>query len=294
MASPSPTWVARLSAPAADARRLAGRLGEILDADEVAVSLFEAGDRRWTIALYFRHPPHRAAVRALIAAAAGDDTARRLRFERLAARDWVKTSLAGLPPVAAGRFLVHGAHDRARVPVNTLGIEIEAALAFGTGHHGSTRGCLEALAKLAKRGRARRALDLGTGSGVLAIAAAKIFRTCVLASDIDARAVEAARGNARRNRAYVEAIRADGVNARRIHARAPFDLIFANILARPLTRLAAPLARLLAPGGRAVLSGLLPGDAATALAAYRAQGLALERRLARADWVTLILRRGRN
>ena len=146
------------------------------------------------------------------------------------------------------------------VKPNDIGIEIEAALAFGTGHHGTTRGCLLALDDLAKRRRARRVLDVGTGSGVLAIAAAKRLRARIIASDIDRVAVEAARGNARLNRAggAITFVRAAGAKARAIAAGAPYDLIFANILLGPLLRLAVPLSRLAAPGAHVVLSGLLP------------------------------------
>ena len=146
---------------------------------------FEGDDGQWQLAIHFREAAGRSGGARLVALAAGDAAARALTFEPVAAADWVAQSLAGLPPVRAGRFIVHGAHDRARVPPNAIGIEIEAALAFGTGHHGTTRGCLLALDDLAKRGRARRVLDLGTGSGVLAIAAAKVLRTRVLATDID-------------------------------------------------------------------------------------------------------------
>jgi ribosomal protein L11 methyltransferase len=183
------------------------------------------------------------------------------------------------------------------VPVNAIGIEIEAALAFGTGHHGTTRGCLLALDRLAKQRATTRApiriLDIGTGTGVLAIAAAKALRCHVTASDIDARAVAVARENARLNRVapFVTFIHAAGVGDRRLRSAAPFDLVFANILLPPLRRLAAPMARLLAPGAQVVLSGLLPAQANAALAAYRAQGLALARRIDLDGWTTLVLRR---
>ena len=188
--------------------------------------------------------------------------------------------------------MVHGAHDRAALLENDVGIEIEAALAFGTGHHGTTRGCLAALDAILKRHRPRRVLDVGTGTGVLAIAAAKALRRRVVAGDIDAIAIEVARHNAGANgvahllRLYC----APGLRHPLIGSGRRFDLILANILARPLARLAPALASALATGGRLVLSGLLERDVAGVLSAFRLQGLYLERRSLIEAWATLILR----
>ena len=289
------TFVARLKTGEQAARKIADLAAESFAGDEAAISLVDTGRGRWRVAMHFRAAPDERAVRALVEAAAGVKTSRALRFARVAAKDWVGESLAGLKPVAAGRFVIHGAHDRSRIAVNRIGIEIEAALAFGTGHHGTTRGCLLALDRLCKSrgGRLRRVLDLGTGSGVLAIAAARALRRRVLATDIDAVAVRAARANARLNRVgpTVAVAQADGVASGRVPAGAPYDLIFANILLRPLQRLAAPLTRLTAPGARIILSGLLASQANAAIAAYRA--LALERRIELDGWTTLVLvRRG--
>ena len=229
----------------------------------------------------------------MIAAAAGPDAARDLSFEILATRDWVRASLEGLRPVRAGRFFVHGAHDRDRVPLNRIGVEIEAGLAFGTGHHGTTRGCLLALDRIAKARRPSRVLDVGTGSGVLAIAAAQAFRVPVIATDIDPAAVSTAHDNVVRNRAgaMVRTYLAER-GRKAVAENGPYALVLANILASPLMRLSAVLSRRLAPGGRIVLSGLLPTHAMGVIAAYRAQGLALDRVLRLEGWVTLVMRRG--
>jgi ribosomal protein L11 methyltransferase len=292
--SGTPTTVARLETDEQAAHRVADLAAETLPADEIAVALVDIGAGRWRVAMHFRAAPDEKMIRALIAAAAGNAAAKTLRFERVAATDWVRESLAGLAPVTAGRFTVHGAHDRARIPFNRIGIEIEAALAFGTGHHGTTRGCLLALDSLCKlRGGNQRILDLGTGSGVLAIAAARALRQPVLATDIDGDAVRVARANVAFNRAggFVAVIKAAGVAAAKLRERAPYDLVFANILLRPLQRLAAPLTRLTAPGARVVLSGLLPSQANAVIAAYH--GLKLERRIDLDGWTTLVLIRGK-
>ena len=246
-------------------------------------------------------------MRALIASAVGTSAAHALTFETLAPTDWVRKSLEGLAPVEVGRFVVHGAHHRAHVRANRIGIEIEAALAFGTGHHGTTHGCLLALDRIVKarrrkrdksalstlpRKRQRRAvvLDIGTGTGVLAIAAAKALRRPVLASDIDARAVAIARDNARVNRvgALVRVVHAAGLRAAPLRVCAPYGLIFANILLDPLKALATPMARLVTANGQIVLSGLLAAQAGAAIASYRARGLALVRRITLEGWATLV------
>jgi ribosomal protein L11 methyltransferase len=287
----STTIVARVCADPTRARRIADRLAEHFDPAEAAFGLFEGPARGWTVEISFRAVPDRELVRQLVARAGGKAAARTLTFETLADRDWVRSSLAGLRPVEAGRFVVHGSHDRRSAARNRIGIEIDAALAFGTGHHGTTRGCLLALDRILKAHRPRRVLDLGTGTGVLAIAAAKVLPARVLASDIDPVAVTTARANARANAVgdRVEVVRAGGVDGRRFALLAPFDLVFANILLGPLRRLARPLCRLMAPNARVILSGLLPSQANAALAAYAAQGLRLERRLALDGWVTLVL-----
>jgi ribosomal protein L11 methyltransferase len=285
------TYVARLVAGEAAARRLADLLSESLDPSETACAAFEQPDGRWQVDVHFGARPDEKRLRTLIATVGGDKLARAMSVQKVAPRNWVKESLIGLRPVTAGRFVVHGAHDRDRVPAHCLGLEIEAATAFGTGHHGTTRGCLLALDFLARNTRPRHILDLGTGSGVLAIAAAKLFRVPVLATDIDARSVAVARDNARLNGvgAFVTAIHAADLRAPEIARRAPFDLVMSNILLRPLQRLAAPMARQLEPNARVVLSGVLKGQANAALGAYRSQGLVLERSFPLDGWFTPLM-----
>ena len=210
-------------------------------------------------------------------------------------QDWIKQSQEGLPPVRAGRFFVYGAHDAGAVPAGAIAIRIEAGLAFGTGHHETTALCLQALSRLAKRRRFARVLDLGCGTGVLAIAAAKLWRKPVLATDIDAIAVEVARENARANEVapLIRAGVADGLTHPVIANKAPFDLILANILAAPLTQLAPSLSAAVAPRGFAVLSGLLRNQENLVLSFYRTRGLNLRETLRDGPWSALVLERGR-
>ncbi|MGD9769313.1 MAG: 50S ribosomal protein L11 methyltransferase [Pseudolabrys sp.] len=291
---PAAVAVARLTTDAANARRISDLLTESFDADTVAVAAWEEPGGRWPITLYFGESPDEASVRALVALATTPELASTLTFDRLAPTDWVRKSLEGLKPVEAGRFVVHGAHDRARIAPNRIGIEIEAGLAFGTGHHGTTRGCLIALDRLIKGDLpARGVLDVGTGTGVLAIAAAKALHRPVLASDIDRRAVPTARENARVNRAgsRIEVIRAAGLAGRKFRERGPFAIVLANILLAPLKQLARPMARLTKPGGVVIISGLLRAQELPALGAFLPHGFALMRRVPLEGWVTLVLER---
>jgi ribosomal protein L11 methyltransferase len=285
------TYVVRLTAAAAPARRVADLLIESLDPAETACGAFERPDGRWQVDIHFADRPDLVRLRALVALAGGEPLARALEVQRLAPRDWVRDSLIGLRPVSAGRFVVHGAHDRDRVPSHCVGLQIEAATAFGTGHHGTTRGCLMALDALARRHRPRHILDLGTGSGVLAIAAAKTFRAPVLAIDIDAQSVRTARANAELNGvgALVTAAHGAGLRTPATARHAPFDLVLANILLHPLRRLAAPIARQIMPNAHVVLSGVLAGQANSAIAAYRSQGLVLERSFVLDGWFTPVM-----
>jgi len=268
-------------------------LTEMFFEGEAAVAAFERPDGRWDVIVHFAEAPDQALLRRFVVHAASEDIADTIAFDTIEAKDWVKASLEDLVPVPAGRFVVHGAHDRARVAPNKLGIEIEAALAFGTGHHGTTRGCLLLLDHVLKAHRPKRVLDLGTGTGVLAIAAAKALHQNILASDIDAPSVRVARENARLNGVGngVQAIRATGFSAPEFSARGPFELVLANILANPLRQLSGPMMAHLAPKAFVILSGLLNHQAGAVIAAYRARGLVPLRHLKIDGWSSLLLRR---
>jgi ribosomal protein L11 methyltransferase len=273
------------------AKRVVDLLNESFFEGQAAIAAFEGPGGRWSITVHFAEPPDQVSIRELVGIAAGDEIAQAIAFDIVEAKDWVKATLEQLVPVRAGRFIVHGQHDRAKVPANKLGIEIEAALAFGTGHHGTTRGCLLLLDHVLKAWRPRRVLDLGTGTGVLAIAAAKALRIKVLASDIDPLSVRVAADNARLNGSgdLVETIRATGFAAPEFAQRGPFDLVLANILANPLQQMATPMARHLAPSALVILSGLLPPQAQSVIAAYRGRGLVLKRHIQIEGWSSLLL-----
>src|SRR5437870_12455785 len=194
------------------ARRVVDVLTEIFFDGEAAVAAFERPDGRWDVTVHFADAPDQALLRELVGQAAGEEIAKTITFDTVEAKDWVKASLEDLVPVPAGRFVVHGQHDRERVTANKHSIEIEAALAFGTGHHGTTRGCLLLLDHVLKAYQPRRVLDLGTGTGVLAIAAAKALHEKILASDIDPVSVKVAQENAWLNSCghLVQAIPATG------------------------------------------------------------------------------------
>ena len=211
--------------------------------------------------------------------------------EKLADADWLAMALSGLPPVRAGRFFVFGAHDMGRAPSHTVNLRIEAGAAFGTGHHGTTVGCLQAYNDLLKRRGFRKVLDVGAGTGVLAIAAARTGTAIAVGTDIDAPSVRISRENAKLNKAKVRFVHASGLGHRDVRQAAPYELVFANILAPPLVALATDIRNALQPGGYAILSGLLRTQARRVLAAYRSRGFVLERRIHRDAWATLVLRR---
>jgi ribosomal protein L11 methyltransferase len=287
-------WRVAVDAPDADAAEgAAAAIGTVCG----AVSAFESSaGGAWRVEGFAAERPERAMIEAALALAwaarHGEPPA--LTLERVAERDWLGENQASFPPLAAGRYFIHGSHHRERVPAGRVALIIDAATAFGTGEHATTQGCLLALDRLARQGRRRRVLDMGTGTGILAIAAAKTWRRPVMARDIDAEAVRVTARNAAVNgvAALVDVRRSDGYRDRRLRRAGRFDLVLANILARPLALMAKDLARALKPGGTAVLSGLLARQEAAVLAAHRAQGLTLRRRIAIAGWHTLVLRRG--
>ena len=293
--------VMRLRCREAEARRIVDIVTEFFDPAETAAAAFEEtistrtwnDGEPWLVEIYFGHEPDEIEVRRLVATACDDDLAAAAAFSRVEQRDWVAASLAGLEAVREGRFVIHGSHGRSRVGIGDIGIEIEAALAFGTGHHGTTRGCLAALNVVQRRRKPRRILDIGTGTGVLAIAAALRWKSRVAAGDIDPIAVTTAAANARINRAaaLVRPVLAKGTAQPKLQAGGPYDLVFANILARPLKALAPALRPLMAAGGEIILSGLLAADVPGVVSAYRAQGFVLTRRRDLENWATLMMRR---
>ncbi|SDG32957.1 [LSU ribosomal protein L11P]-lysine N-methyltransferase [Limimonas halophila] len=209
--------------------------------------------------------------------------------------DWLARSYESLPPIRAGRFLVYGEHNADAVrPAGSIAFRVEANQAFGTGHHESTRGCLLAIERLHKAGlRPKRALDMGTGTGLLALAAARLWRCPVVAADNDAVSVRIARENAALNRCskHITAIHSNGYEAPGVRRNAPYDLVLSNILAEPLGDMAGDLARHLAPGGYAVLAGILDRQAQRVFLRHRAHGLILHGRIRIDGWTTLILRK---
>ncbi len=271
-----------------EATALASAIEDDLQLDPLAVIINETDEAKglWEVVLYFAEEAEALAASRLLQQPAAS-------VAPLAQQDWVRQSLEGLAPVTAGRFFLHGSHDRNRRRSGGISLEIDAGTAFGTGHHGTTEGCLLALDALLKRGTPRRVLDVGCGTGVLAIAAARTGRRLTIASDIDPEAVRVAAANAALNAAgsHVRCIAAPGLKHRRIAMGGPYDLIFANILARPLVTLARGLTESLAPGGRLILSGLTRDQGRWILATYRNHGLRRDMIITRGNWLTLVLSR---
>ncbi len=282
------SWTALTTLPDGASAEALGEALERMEPDGVGVFEMEDGSGLWEVGAYFAAPPDGVAL-ALVAAAHG---ARPFAVSEIPPTDWVARVRRELHPVEAGRFHVHGSHDADRVPEGRVALLIEAAMAFGTGHHGTTRGCLLALEALIADGLApARVADIGAGTAVLAMAAARVWPDAsVVASDVDAVAVEVAEANVAVNGlgGRVDCVEAAGFD----HARlaGPFDLIFANILKGPLIALAPDMAAHAAPGGRVILSGLLNAQADEVIAAYAAAGLAPGRREVLGDWTTLTMR----
>ena len=271
----------------------AAAVADMLDALTGSVSAFETREGKppeWLVETYGAAPFIDAEldIRLRLAATAAGGKILDLIEMPVAERDWLAENRRAFPPQRIGRFFIHGSHWRAAPPAGAIAVEIDAATAFGTGEHPTTRACLLAFDRLAYRRRFRRPRDIGTGSGILAIAAAKVLHGAVLASDLDRGSVRVARHHARRNGVAdrVRVVCAAGAGRSRDH-----DLVFANILARPLTQMARDLARVAAPGGFLILSGLLRRQEAGVLAAYRARHLRLAARIGIDGWSTLILRK---
>jgi ribosomal protein L11 methyltransferase len=274
----------------------AGAVADIFDDLTGAVSAFETREpargkpAEWAVETYAAAPIVDAGldIRLRLAANAADGKILDLIEMPVAERDWLAENRRAFPPQRIGRFLIHGSHWREKPPPGAIAVEIDAATAFGTGEHPTTRGCLVAFDRLVKARRFRCPRDIGTGSGILAIAAARALRRTVLASDVDPESVRVARHHARRNgiTGRVRVVCAAGAGRSGDH-----DLVFANILARPLMQMARDLARSVAPGGTVILSGLLRRQEAAVLASYRAQHLRLARRIVIDGWSTLVLRK---
>ena len=271
-------------------------LGEALEGLEpspTGVGVFEVEDGKgfWEVGGYFLEVPNDINL-ALLAAAYG---AKPFVISEVPDQDWVAKVRRELPPVEAGRFFVYGSHDAEHLPADRIGLLIEAAMAFGTGHHGTTLGCLRAFDRLLDQNYIfNNVLDLGCGTAVLAMAAARASSINVIASDIDSIAVEVANANIVANDLInrVTCIESIGFNALDFLNAAPFDLIFANILKGPLIDLAPEIARNLKTGGIVVLSGILIEQSAEILGIYEAQGITLLEREDIGEWVALTLLRG--
>lgn len=282
------------NAPHKIAESLLPVIEDCFEEDGFPVAAFEIDEETqlWSISLYV-YDQDEAVIRERLAAfTTGTGLSDGIRCEQLGDENWVEKTLHELAPVKAGRFVVHGSHDAGCTSPHEFDILVDAGMAFGTGHHGTTAGCLNMINREIKRSKITKALDLGSGTGVLAIAIAKALRIPVLASDIDPIAAEIAENNARINNvgAYIESITSTGFNNNRFAAWVPFDLIVANILARPLQSLAHDLSCHLAPKGTVILSGLLPHQKARIVATYRAQGMALEHVHYQDGWMTLVLK----
>ena len=287
-----PTYTAITKLTSAEAAYALSEAMENMDPEPTGVGVFEMedGSNLWEVGGYFTDAPDDIELLLLAQAFA----AQPFIVSELPEIDWVAKVRRDLSPVEAGRFLVYGSHDADKLPSDKVGLLIEASMAFGTGHHGTTLGCLRALDRLDSEGfRGRKVVDIGCGTAVLAMAAARIWADPVLASDIDAIAVEVAQVNIAANglEDRVKCLEATGFAHPVLQAAAPFDLVFANILMGPLIDLAPEMGRVTASGGYAILSGLLVTQAEQVLAAYAQAGFALHYREDIGEWATLTLTR---
>ncbi|WP_306047084.1 50S ribosomal protein L11 methyltransferase [Nioella sp. MMSF_3534] len=287
-----PTFTALTTLEDKEQAEALGLALEEIEPEATGVGVFEMedGSGLWEVGAYFVEAPDEVAL-ALLAAAHG---AKPFVVSELPETDWVAHVKRELHPVEAGRFFVYGSHDADKVPDGCVPLLIEAAMAFGTGHHGTTKGCLEALERLIQAGEVKKnTVDIGCGTAVLALAAAKVWPEPVLASDIDEVAVDVALANVAANgeAGRVRCLEAAGLDHAELHAAAPYDLIFANILKGPLVELAPDVAAHCAEGGHVILSGLLNEQGDEVVAAYAAQGMTLEHRAELGEWTTLTLRR---
>lgn len=278
-----------------NAEAILALMSDAFEDEGYAIATMEIDEKRdiWEASLYLMADEEEEMRERFAALLAPVFPEARIEREDIPDVDWIARSLEGLQPVRAGRFVVHGSHDRGTARSGEIAIEIDAGQAFGTGHHGTTAGCLEVIEHVMRRGRIRSALDLGTGSGVLAIAARKLAPIPVLATDIDPVATKVARENVRKNgiAAGMTLETATGFHHTAFRRHGPFDLIIANILARPLMRMAPQLAAHLAPGGHVVLSGILANQRWKVIAAYSGAGLRHVRTIWRNGWVTIHLDR---
>ncbi|MBO6673901.1 MAG: 50S ribosomal protein L11 methyltransferase [Rhizobiales bacterium] len=289
-----PTVKATLTVPhREEAERIADLLGLAFESDETPIAFFEDEEAgHWTVDAFQEGDDAPALASAIRDALGSDAFAAPLDCHVLDEVDWVTASLEGLQAIRAGRFVVHGLHARDAVGPTDIGIRVEASRAFGTGHHGTTLGCLELIDWACARQRYCNILDVGTGTGVLAMAAVHLTKAPVLATDIDPISVEVTRQNAKLNQLdpWITVAEADGVLGAP-QTRAPYDLIMANILAGPLIDLAAPMTKLLASGGGIILSGLMQHQERAVRARYRAEGLVLVKRIHHGEWSALFLQR---
>ncbi|MBO9430643.1 50S ribosomal protein L11 methyltransferase [Sulfitobacter sp. R18_1] len=285
-----PTFTALTTLEGRDPAYALGEAMERLTPEPTGVGVFEVedGSGLWEVGGYFEEAPDTAAL-AVLAKAMG---AKEFTVSELPETDWVAHVRRELAPVEAGRFFVYGSHDADKVPQDCEPLLIEAAMAFGTGHHGTTLGCLKALDRLASDGfHGKNVADIGCGTAVLAMAAARIWPETVLASDIDEVAVEVAQANVDANglTGRVTCVEAAGFDHPALAEAVPFDLVFANILKGPLVALAPDMAAALQPGGYAILSGLLNEQAEEVIEVYARSGINLTHRESIGDWTTLTL-----